>query len=130
MFPSLYNLEAKKKCLVAERITSEGFSWDWGAAIRSREQSLELHNLVGLLGSFQQSERPDQWWCPLAPDGKYYVDVMRKRMDSISHTGDGANIEWIPEVPIKVLCCIWRANIEWIPEARIHQCVSLNVTTY
>ncbi|KAI3506473.1 hypothetical protein L1887_28832 [Cichorium endivia] len=117
-FPMLYNLESRKRSTVADRVSGVGFVWDRDTNLLSSDQLSELHQLRRLLGSCCLVDEPDQWICPWSPDGKFHVDIIRSRLDNIASSRssiDGPFIEWIPEVPTKVLSCIWKANLDRLP---------------
>ncbi|CAH1453333.1 unnamed protein product [Lactuca virosa] len=56
----------------------------------------------------------ESWICKLTSDGIFAVNALRKIWDR-SLPISGRKFEWIREVPIKVVCFIWRAWLGKIP---------------
>lgn len=63
---------------------------------------------------FHPNSQHDKWVCNISGDVIYHVNVVREQIDKVSTITEGMTIEWIQEVPIKVLCFIWRANLKGI----------------
>ncbi|CAI9275321.1 unnamed protein product [Lactuca saligna] len=65
----------------------------------------------------KQSSGPgDSWICSLASDGSFTVKVLRKVWDHCSPISIG-QFEWTSDIPIKVVCFVWRARMGNIPTA-------------
>ncbi|KAI3517218.1 hypothetical protein L1887_16430 [Cichorium endivia] len=116
-FPNIFQLEKKKRCKVEERVRSGHHLWDWKARPTSSEQVSNLNALVSLLGLFQPNQSLDQWTYALADDGKFHVDVLRHKLDSLRVPSPENVVMWTHEVPKKVMCFVWRAYLRRIPSA-------------
>ncbi|KAI3524565.1 hypothetical protein L1887_03224 [Cichorium endivia] len=78
-FPELYRIEKRKRCKVADKLSDNRFSGVWLAAPSTADQIRELSSLHMLLAAFQPVGPSDRWSCTLAPDGVFYVNLMRKQ---------------------------------------------------
>nr|KAJ0216654.1 hypothetical protein LSAT_V11C300153720 [Lactuca sativa] len=94
-FPNLYALEKKKRCTVEDRVKATGFERNW----KTTPNINDLTAICSSLGQFRPTTDEDKWRCVLTGDEPH------------------VKIEWIKEVPIKVLCFIWRASLGRIPAA-------------
>ena len=52
-----------------------------------------------------------------SPDGVFYVDYLRRKIDSELTRFSAIPLVWIKIVPIKVITFIWRACLDRIPIA-------------
>ena len=117
-FPELYRLEENKRCKVKDRIGIGGADWRWRSSPTSDSQLRELSDLITRTGTFHPAAGEDKWSCEISDDGIYYVNKLRKLIDEPQQvTPLRQVIAWTHDVPIKVLCFIWRANLERIPTA-------------
>jgi len=57
----------------------------------------------------------DGWTCGITDDGMYRVNALRYIIDSPQQTPTTEIIKWTHDVPLKVLCFVWRANLGRIP---------------
>ncbi|CAI9295050.1 unnamed protein product [Lactuca saligna] len=80
-------------------------------------QACEFAELALKVESFLPNSQPDRWVCSISGDGVYHVNVVRELIDTVGSSNEGGNIDWIPEVPTKVRCFIWRAVLNGIPTA-------------
>nr|KAJ0223295.1 hypothetical protein LSAT_V11C200062490 [Lactuca sativa] len=65
---------------------------------------------------FIPSNAPDVWSCDIVDDGSFIVAALRRKMDAYALTTVfGKPIVWMNEVPLKVLCLIWREKWGRIP---------------
>nr|KAJ0202147.1 hypothetical protein LSAT_V11C600327540 [Lactuca sativa] len=113
-YPSLFELESRKRCNVADR----NYGWNW----KSRPADLGLDPVVSTLSSdvsgIQLSMGSDYWSCRLNADGMYSVCSLRKIVDSMyGNVPDTSDMVWSNVIPIKVSCFIWRAVQDRIPTA-------------
>ena len=78
----------------------------------------------------QRNPPNDIWTCKISSNGKYSVAAMRSVIDFDPSITDEAWISWSKQVPMKVLCFIWRAARDRIPtaEALSHRGVSVHST--
>ncbi|CAH1412434.1 unnamed protein product [Lactuca virosa] len=83
--------------------------WNWRSCPIVAGCSSELECLVNDMDLIRLQPRVDQLSCLLSVDGKYRVDLLRKKIDQ----GFTANvhhfqISWCKLIPIKVTTFIWR----------------------
>ena len=102
---------------MAERIKQDGITWKWKRNPRLPKESLELIQLCDLLRSFQPSSLPDRWTSPIAPDGSFKVCDLRHKIDTLVTCAAQHRMVWLPAVPLKVNCFVWRAALDRIPTA-------------
>lgn len=122
-FPSLFELEARKKCLVADRLSGSTISWNWKSHPPDLGQGSVVQALTNDLSGIRLVQGVDICKCKLIGDGMYIVSSVRKILDKhpISISGP-TTINWCKVVPIKVLCFIWR-----VAQGRIHVAVELEM---
>ncbi|CAH1445351.1 unnamed protein product [Lactuca virosa] len=115
-FPQLYQLEAQKNCLVANRRNTVGYCWNWKSVPVNVGMTDELERLTGILDQFHPRSGLDKWICPLDPDGDYEVKFLRRYIDrSLMVLPTYSHIRWCKMIPIKVTCFVWRAVQGRIP---------------
>lgn len=117
-YPSLFELEARKRCTVADRIANLNKDWN----CKSSPSAMGLESDVNALTSEVSGTclRPgvDHWICKLSGDGLFSVSSLRQFIDKLQVSIPGiSEIVWSRVVPIKVLCFIWRAAQDRIPSA-------------
>ena len=115
-YPTLFELETKKRCKVSERIVDSNHVWSW----KSRPGDLGLDSAVSALTrdiiDIHLGIGLDHWSCKLSGDGSYSVSCLRKIVDvSQVYIPETSVILWSKVVPIKVTCFIWRAVQARIP---------------
>ena len=59
----------------------------------------------------------NHWRCLLAVDGIYRVGDIRRTIDFNPNINGDPKVVWCKEIPIKVICFIWRASLDRIPTA-------------
>ncbi|KAI3751226.1 hypothetical protein L2E82_22274 [Cichorium intybus] len=115
-YPSLYNIEQRKGCTVADRFYEGSFVGHWASCPIESDLARELGRLQRDLDSVHLLHEPDNWKCPLDPDGKYSVCALRRYIDQKTEVNLSLpSITWCNEVPIKVNCFVWRASQNKIP---------------
>ena len=110
-YSSLFELESRKKCSVANRIFGPTISWNW----KSRPSALGLKPAVRALtndiSGIRLGHGADHWRCKLTGDGSYIASSLRKAIDKHHINILGSSVQqWSKLVPIKVLSFIWRAT--------------------
>ncbi|KAJ9559084.1 hypothetical protein OSB04_013698 [Centaurea solstitialis] len=116
-FPTLFDLDKKKRCLVADRVASNQLSWGWKKTPKTSMEITELVALSDLLSSINISGMEDKWRSKLSSDGDYYVHDLRHLID-IKVTIPASNpMVWLHLVPLKIICFVWRAYMDRIPSA-------------
>ncbi|XP_052622513.1 uncharacterized protein LOC128127842 [Lactuca sativa] len=118
-YPHLYKLEKVKCCLLSNRLTEAGFTWDWR---HEPSSGVELHELLGLyrdIGDMvvTNTSRSYGFSFSLTSDGEYKVGDMRRMIDSKLTSYKGSVICWSKLIPLKVRCFVWRATFGCIPVA-------------
>ncbi|CAI9292527.1 unnamed protein product [Lactuca saligna] len=101
-----------------DRVTPSRYTWDWNANLWSENLNQNLGHLLTALEPFNPSSEPDTWRCTLGSDGIYMVQALRKKLDETTPAIPGIKIHWMKEVPLKVLCFIWRAKWGRVPSAQ------------
>ncbi|KAI3509571.1 hypothetical protein L1887_24947 [Cichorium endivia] len=115
-YPSLYNLEERKGCSVADKFYEGNFVGHWTSCPIGSGFADDLDRLRRDLDSVQLVNEPDSWRCSIDPNGRYSVSVLRRFIDQKSEFSLSLpSITWCKEVPIKVNCFIWRASQNKIP---------------
>lgn len=90
-----------------------GLEWNWKNSLNI----IDLAALCSSLGRFQPTTVGDKWSCELSGDGTYHIDIIRHMIDWPKNPIPQVKVDWINEIPIKVLHFIWRANLGRIPTA-------------
>ncbi|CAH1452517.1 unnamed protein product [Lactuca virosa] len=117
-YPRLYELEKKKSCKVSERKNEGGNMWNWRSCPIVAGCSSELERLVNDMDSIRLQPGVDQLSCLLSADGKYRVNLLRKKIDQgFTANVNHFQISWCKLIPIKVTTFIWRAVMGKIPSA-------------
>lgn len=103
-YPHLYKLEKVKCCLLSNRLTEAGFTWDWR---HEPSSGVELHELLGLyrdIGDMvvTNTSRSYGFSFSLTSDGEYKVGDMRRMIDSKLTSYKGSVICWSKLIPLKV----------------------------
>ncbi|KAL7607598.1 hypothetical protein Lser_V15G19622 [Lactuca serriola] len=116
-YPSLFELESRKQCIVADRISGSNYGWNWKSS-----PGLGLDPIVSTLSSdvsgIHLRTGLDYWSCRLNADGRYSVCSLKKIVDSMyGNVPDTLDMVWSNVIPIKVSCFIWRAVQDRIPTA-------------
>nr|KAJ0217551.1 hypothetical protein LSAT_V11C300118220 [Lactuca sativa] len=114
-FPDLYAIESNKQCTVAQKVTDNGNAWCWKSCPLALGLFHELSLLYSDINSYPLTHGDDQWKCNLAMDGKYKVEVLRRKLDHKLPQVSNPTVVWYKEAPIKVLGFIWRATMGHIP---------------
>lgn len=118
LFPELYKLEKKKGCKVSDRLSISGPVWNWISKPINGVHDIELSNITTLLLTHSYASGADVWMCPLSPDGSFYVHKVRSLLDSASAPPPwDPVVDWLHVIPIKILCCVWKANLGRLPSA-------------
>ncbi|XP_042756535.1 uncharacterized protein LOC122197122 [Lactuca sativa] len=117
-YPALFELDARKKCTIADRISGSTFTWNWKSHPSDLGLGPAVQALIIDLSRIQLAHGTDQYKCKLTGDGKYTVSSVRKVLDSnLSPVSSHSTINWYKVVPIKVLGFIWKAVQGRIPVA-------------
>nr|KAJ0216412.1 hypothetical protein LSAT_V11C300109150 [Lactuca sativa] len=123
-YPSLFELETRKKCSVADRISGATITWNWKSLSLPPSPPLPpdfglgpaVQALTNYIWDVHLVHGADHYRCKITSDGTYNASSVRKIIDKHVITTAGAmTTHWIKVVPIKVLCFVWRAAQSRIP---------------
>ncbi|KAL4578043.1 hypothetical protein LXL04_014158 [Taraxacum kok-saghyz] len=115
-FHALYQLEKEKMCTVRDRIGTNGHTWNWRADPTAGTQVSHFNELLHVVGIHQVTAGEDRWRCTSTDDGDYHVSMLRHMLDvPRQETQPSEVVKWTRDVPIKVMCFIWRAIQGRIP---------------
>lgn len=117
LFPTLYSLEVKKDCLVAERLVWVdnvlSGNWEWRRGLFVWELDL-IPNLFNVVNRFAPGQsQPDGWSWKLAKDAVYSTKSGYENLENDSLGGEVQNLEWTKAVwnkwtPMKVKAFVWK----------------------
>ncbi|XP_023753812.1 uncharacterized protein LOC111902187 [Lactuca sativa] len=116
-FPELFNIDCRKSCRVSDRISDDGFAWDWKSDPMAPDLNRNLSHLEASLGQARISNTPDTWSYTIGVNGLYTAEAFRNKLDEFTPILPGPKVEWMKEVPLKVRCFVWRAKWGRIPSA-------------
>ena len=114
-FPRLAALEVDIGCMVADRWSPEGWSWQWRRQFEGGVSHSQLACLVNMLHSFSCSDHKDVWRWNIDEDGEFSVGGTRRLIDSKVLLGSLTKTRWNNWVPSKVNIFIWRLLLGRIP---------------
>ena len=114
-FPLLFALDKRKKSFVSERLVAGSPSWDWKRAKLDTEESRELESLNQLILGLTITNSQDPWRSRMAKNDEFQVCDLSRAINSKITRMEQNPTTWIPLMPIKVTCLIWRACWERIP---------------
>ena len=80
-FPLLFEIEKRKRCFIAERLTDNGVKWMWKRAPKEKMEMGEISQLERILTSVSIKNCPDLWSIKLAADGVFRVHDLRALID-------------------------------------------------
>lgn len=81
-YPTLFELESRKKCSVADRIAGPTSSWNWKSCPSTLGLEPAIRALTNDLSSVRLGHGADHWRCKLTSDGNYTVSSLIKVIDS------------------------------------------------
>ncbi|KAL4571819.1 hypothetical protein LXL04_018584 [Taraxacum kok-saghyz] len=114
-FPRLATLEVDIGCMVADRWTPRGWTWQWRRTFKGGVSYSQLESMVHLLQSFSCSQKTDVWHWNLEEDEEFMVGGTRKMIDSEVLRGSLTKTRWNKWVPSKVNIFVWRLRLGRIP---------------
>ena len=113
-FPRLVALERNRNCMVADRWSVDGWTWEWQRPIVGRSRS-SLDDLLLVLADFRCGEASDGWRWKIGSDGVYTVGETRRWIDDIVLPVAAIKTRWCTGVPRKVSIFVWRVRLQRIP---------------
>ncbi|KAJ0501177.1 hypothetical protein HanHA300_Chr11g0397791 [Helianthus annuus] len=118
-FPNLFKLELVKECTVVDRLNNGQlgpvFVWAWSRPELSVEETVQLQQLIGLIGGFALSAGSDSWVCKYEASGIFSVASIKSILGSFIRSNPLRVFEWNSWVPKKVGIVAWRAEMEKLP---------------
>ncbi|XP_021995690.1 uncharacterized protein LOC110892858 [Helianthus annuus] len=110
LFPSLFQIEAVKKCRLSERLSTGSdqvnFCWQWKRSPIQGSETEDLHQLISLLESVSMSDRSDRWiWIGEGKD-VFSVAAVKKTIIKGRGLSTDSNFKWCKWVPAK-------SNVLW-----------------
>ncbi|KAL4591835.1 hypothetical protein LXL04_004808 [Taraxacum kok-saghyz] len=117
-FPALYKLDKRKNCSLTDRLSREGFAWDWKQEPRDANSLNELLQLYSTIRELEVGAKKKFGFAFLADEhGNYTVKTLRNLIDSKLIFAKGPVTCWANTIPLKVRCFVWRASMKRIPVA-------------
>ncbi|KAI3784929.1 hypothetical protein L1987_44037 [Smallanthus sonchifolius] len=121
LYPSLFSLERRKLCCVADRIrSSDGtvvITWGWTRLPSVGSEEDELLMLVSDLASASCSSSSDKWWWGLESNGNFSVSSIRNKLACSPSSTPSYVFDWNSWIPKKVGMVAWRAEKDRLPTA-------------
>lgn len=111
--PYLAALDSKKSCTMAERISTDSFTWKWKRRPMLPDEQQELQHLIAIISNFPLSDTEDPWRSKLDANGHFYVCKLRYLINPKLTISASNPTIW--SVPLKVTSFIWRACMDRIP---------------
>ncbi|CAH1427794.1 unnamed protein product [Lactuca virosa] len=130
-YPSLYELESHKSCLVNARINDSGYKWRWKSRPNTFGLTSDLEHLSKEIAPTRLQPSLDYFSCCLNSDGIYNVASLRVKLGHKLLTSTSQiHIKWSKLIPIKVSSFVWRAVLRHIPSAEAlgHRGIKLDST--
>ncbi|KAL4589627.1 hypothetical protein LXL04_002535 [Taraxacum kok-saghyz] len=117
-YKNLYQIEKHKQCLLKDRVHVGGFNWEWKTNLLKGTQVTELVELMGRIEGTQRKPGSDKWRSTNTEDGQFHIKDLQYILDSSTQIESGDTmIQWTQDIPIKVVCMVWRANLGRLPTA-------------
>ncbi|CAH1422323.1 unnamed protein product [Lactuca virosa] len=115
-YPSLFELESRKRCTVADRFYDGSFEEHWNSCPSHLGLAADMDSLKMDLSNVELAYGDDKWLCKLNNNGEYTVCALRRKIDMYAGPQPPLpTITWSKEVPLKVNCFVWRALQNKIP---------------
>ncbi|GJY29847.1 RNA-directed DNA polymerase, eukaryota [Tanacetum coccineum] len=106
-FPRLYALDINKECTVADKMVAS-FTSSFRREVRGGAESLQLTQILDLLGTVILSNMEDRWIWDLNGDGEFCVKDVRNLLDATFLPKADSPTRWIKTIPIKVNIFAWK----------------------
>lgn len=114
-FPRIFCLEVDKDALVADRISSGAYCWNWRRELRGGREQSELNELRSYVGAPSLNDAPDIWQWKLNPNGAFDVKSLRKEIEKATLGTGSQKTRWSKLIPAKINIFFWRASLNRIP---------------
>lgn len=117
-YPSLLDLESRKKCTVADRIVNVQFEGHWTSQVKDEGDVNNANNLIRDLSEVRLAQGEDQWKYVVDITSPFRVRTLRKKLDQLFYPNRVLPcFRWNKGSPIKVNRFIWRSIQKKIPSA-------------
>ncbi|GKA39338.1 RNA-directed DNA polymerase, eukaryota [Tanacetum coccineum] len=113
-FPRLYALDINKECTVADKMVAS-FTSSFRREVRGGAESLQLTQILDLLGTVILSNMEDRWIWDLNGDGEFCVKDVRNLLDVTFLPKADSPTRWIKTIPIKVNIFAWKVSLDRLP---------------
>ncbi|GJZ18722.1 RNA-directed DNA polymerase, eukaryota [Tanacetum coccineum] len=113
-FPRLYALDINKECTVADKMVAS-FTSSFRREVRGGAESLQLTQILDLLGTVILSNMEDRWIWDLNGDGEFCVKDVRNLLDATFLPKADSPTRWIKTIPIKVNILAWKVSLDRLP---------------
>ncbi|GJX46125.1 RNA-directed DNA polymerase, eukaryota [Tanacetum coccineum] len=113
-FSRLYALYINKECTVADKMVAS-FTSSFRREVRGGAESLQLTQILDLLGTVILSNMEDRWIWDLNGDGDFCVKDVRNLLDVTFLSKADSPTRWIKTIPIKVNIFAWKVSLDRLP---------------
>ncbi|GJU44340.1 RNA-directed DNA polymerase, eukaryota [Tanacetum coccineum] len=113
-FPRLYALDINKECTVADKMVAS-FTSSFRREVRGGAESLQLTQILDLLGTVILSNMEDRWIWDLNGDGEFCVKDVCNLLDVTFLPKADSPMRWIKTIPIKVNIFAWKVSLDRLP---------------
>ncbi|GJU46307.1 RNA-directed DNA polymerase, eukaryota [Tanacetum coccineum] len=113
-FPRLYALDINKECTVADKMVAS-FTSSFRREVRGGTESLQLTQIIDLLGTVILSNMEDRWIWDLNGNGEFCVKDVRNLLEVTFLPKADSPTRWIKTIPIKVNIFAWKVSLDRLP---------------
>nr|GEW02363.1 RNA-directed DNA polymerase, eukaryota [Tanacetum cinerariifolium] len=75
----------------------------------------QLNDLISFADMVSLSSVPDRWFCNVAGNGNFSVNIIRNLIDDLILPSSVESTRWVKSVPIKINIFMWRARRDCLP---------------
>ncbi|GJX98096.1 RNA-directed DNA polymerase, eukaryota [Tanacetum coccineum] len=108
------NILKTQECTVADKMAAS-FTSSFRRKVRGRAESLQLTQILDLLGTVILSNIEDRWIWDLNGDGEFCVKDVRNLLDVTFLPKADSPTRWIKTIPIKVNIFAWKVSLDRLP---------------
>lgn len=84
-YPSLFELESRKKCLVSDRFIDNQFEAHWKSNVIDNTEIRCINNIKNDLSRVHLEPGEDQWACALDNGSQFTVSLLRKKLEHLQY---------------------------------------------
>ncbi|KAI3742186.1 hypothetical protein L1987_59866 [Smallanthus sonchifolius] len=118
-FPELFRMEVDKKCLVADRVRSQGSEsalyWNWKTVLVDPSLLSSFQELQSLLENIQVSEASDRWCWSSNSAGIFSVKAVKRLLNAEFDSENRFIMDWCKWILAKCNIHAWRSEMDKIP---------------